>query len=212
MPGLFKRARALVFPSLFEGFGIPIVEAMRSDCPVICSNSSSLPEVAGDAAIYFDPLSIKEIHDKIKYFLDNESECRNRLVKLGRKQQVKFSARKMAEETSLVIDKVLARKNTRKITPPSRRIIKWPRISIVTPSFNQGKFIKRTIQSVLDQKYPNLEYFVIDGGSTDETVRILKKYGKQIKWVSEKDNGQTAAINKGLKQSTGGDNGLSELR
>lgn len=78
-----------------------------------------------------------------------------------------------------------------------------PKISIVTPSYNQGKFIERTIRSVLDQNYPNLEYIVIDGGSKDETVEILEKYGRKIKWVSEKDSGQTEAINKGLRMSTG---------
>ena len=77
-----------------------------------------------------------------------------------------------------------------------------PKISIVTPSFNQGQFIKATIESVLSQNYPNLEYWVIDGGSTDETVTILKSYGKKIKWLSEKDAGQTDAINKGFERTT----------
>ena len=71
-----------------------------------------------------------------------------------------------------------------------------PTISIITPSYNQGKFIRETIDSVLSQNYPNLEYWVIDGGSTDDTVKILKSYGDKINWVSEKDGGQTEAINK----------------
>ena len=77
------------------------------------------------------------------------------------------------------------------------------KISIITPSFNQGKFIKQTIDSVLSQKYQNLEYIVVDGGSTDETIDILKSYEKKIKWTSQKDKGQTHAINKGLKKASG---------
>jgi carbamoyltransferase len=79
-----------------------------------------------------------------------------------------------------------------------------PKISIVTPSFNQGQFIEETIRSVLDQNYPDLEYLVIDGGSTDQTIDIIRKYETQLShWESEKDRGQVHAINKGLTRATG---------
>ena len=81
--------------------------------------------------------------------------------------------------------------------------MKLPLISIVTPSYNQAQFIRATIDSVLSQDYPNFEYFVIDGGSTDGTVDILKSYGKKLNWISEKDAGQTDAINKGLRMAKG---------
>lgn len=78
------------------------------------------------------------------------------------------------------------------------------KISIITPSFNQGKYIEQTIDSVLSQNYPNLEYIIIDGGSKDNSVEIIKKYEKYLTyWISENDNGQSHAINKGLKIATG---------
>jgi glycosyltransferase involved in cell wall biosynthesis len=80
----------------------------------------------------------------------------------------------------------------------------WPRISVVIPSFNQGRFIEETIRSVLLQGYPNLEYIIIDGGSTDDTVEIIRKYKPWITyWVSEKDRGQCHAINKGFARAAG---------
>jgi glycosyltransferase involved in cell wall biosynthesis len=78
-----------------------------------------------------------------------------------------------------------------------------PSISIITPSFNQAQFIEETILSVLNQDYPNIEYIVVDGGSTDQTLDILKKYERRIKWLSEKDQGQADAVNKGLKMASG---------
>ena len=79
-----------------------------------------------------------------------------------------------------------------------------PTISIVIPSYNQGQFIEETLKSIIDQQYPKLQLVVIDGGSTDNSVQIIKKYEKHLHyWISEKDNGQSHAINKGFALCTG---------
>ena len=78
-----------------------------------------------------------------------------------------------------------------------------PKISVVVPSFNTGNFIETTLQSIVNQDYPNIECIVMDGGSTDGTLEILKKYEGRITWTSEKDKGQSDAINKGLQKTTG---------
>jgi glycosyltransferase involved in cell wall biosynthesis len=85
------------------------------------------------------------------------------------------------------------------ISPPDHP----PVISIVTPSFNQGEFIRQTIDSVLNQDYPRLDYQVWDGGSSDETLSILRSYGEGLRWQAEPDRGQAQAINKGWAMAKG---------
>ena len=81
---------------------------------------------------------------------------------------------------------------------------KYYKISVVTPSYNQEKFLEETILSVINQNYPNIEYIIIDGGSTDDSIKIIKKYEAFLTyWKSEKDKGQSDAINKGFYKSTG---------
>lgn len=86
----------------------------------------------------------------------------------------------------------------------NNRLERLPKITVITPSYNQGAYIEETILSVLNQNYPNLEYIIIDGGSSDNSLDIIKKYETKItRWISEKDSGQSNAINKGIKLATG---------
>ena len=80
---------------------------------------------------------------------------------------------------------------------------KYPLISIITAVYNNERYIRNVAESVLNQDYPNVEYIVMDGGSSDDTIEILKSYGDSILWESEKDNGQADAVNKGIRRAKG---------
>lgn len=198
MPYVFAGASMIAFPSLFEGFGIPLVEAMKSGVPIACSTFGSIPEVAGNAALYFDALNPNDIAEKL-YMLYTDKELRISLIEKGNVQKKKFSWDKCVNDTIDIISSLY--------TPPKIKEMflreEYPLVSIITPSYNQGEFIRETIESVLSQDYPNIEYIVMDGGSTDQTLEILKEYGDRIKWFSEKDEGQADAVNKGIRMAKG---------
>jgi len=89
------------------------------------------------------------------------------------------------------------------MTAPTKETV-WPLISVVIPSYNQGRFLEETIRSTVDQVYPNREIIVIDGGSSDESVPIIQRYAVHFRsWVSERDRGQSHAINKGFALAVG---------
>lgn len=135
---------------------------------------------------YFISLLAKSVFTKIRNGIN---------LKIKKQPMKNFTSKETREFVSkpLFDEKILLNKNPF-----------WPKLSIVTPSLNQGQFLERTILSVLNQNYPNLEYIIIDGGSTDGSVEIIKKYEKYLAyWVSEKDRGQTHALNKGYRKATG---------
>src|SRR3989344_2505697 len=105
LPIFYKNAMCFVLPSLYEGFGLPVLEAMQYGCPVITSNVSSLPEAGGDAALYVDPLNVDDIASKIKMIIE-KPQLRKELIKKGYEQVKKFSWEKTAKETLSVLEKV----------------------------------------------------------------------------------------------------------
>jgi glycosyltransferase involved in cell wall biosynthesis len=102
----YKQAECYVFPSLYEGFGLPPLEALSFDCPAVSSNRSSMPEILGEGAVYFDPEDLKSIQNSIEKVLDNPKK-RKEIVAKGRKRLSLYSWRNAAEETLRVYEKVL---------------------------------------------------------------------------------------------------------
>jgi glycosyltransferase involved in cell wall biosynthesis len=198
---LLERARALVFFSLYEGFGIPLLEAFDAGTPVVCSNTTSLPEVGGDAVLACDPTDIMAMAESMERILIDDV-LRKTLIIRGKARLAAYSWVKSAHRLLAACNRV-ATATINSTGVDSCLQTPSPLVSIVTPSYNQGRFLKRTIESVLTQTYPNIEYIVIDGGSQDNSLEVLRSYGNRFSWVSEPDNGQTDAINKGLSETNG---------
>ncbi len=194
---LMAAAELLVFPSLFEGFGIPVLEAFGLGLPVACSNVCSLPEVGGDAAEYFDPSNPEDIARAIELLWQNP-ELRAVYQQRGLARYREFSYEKSAARLAELFTQPAASG-----TGAPAQVREPTLVSIVTPSYQQGRFLRACIESVLHQDYPHVEYRVMDGGSTDESVSILKSYGTRFPWQSQPDGGQTSAINAGLAQAKG---------
>jgi glycosyltransferase involved in cell wall biosynthesis len=192
---LYERALALTFFSRYEGFGIPLLEAFAAGTPVVCSNTTSLPEVAGDAALMCDPNDVEAIAGLLGRVVDDVN-LRRELVARGRSRLGRYTWAAAADRLGAALQGVGGH-------AAAEPIGVLPLVSIVTPSYNQGRFLRRTIESVLAQTYPHVEYLVVDGGSDDETLDVLRSFGDRVRWISEPDSGQAEAINKGLRQTHG---------
>lgn len=206
MPLLYRDATALIFPSLYEGFGIPLLEAMNAECPIACSNTTACPEIVGNAAILFDPTNVEQIACAIRQLWER-ADVRASLVQAGRARRSAFDpaagARNLAEAFGKAVEEYEDPTKWRRSTQLVSAANEHPLVSIITPSFEHAHYIAETIESVRSQDYPNIEHIVVDGGSTDGTVEILKNYGAAIRWISEPDNGQAHAVNKGLAMAKG---------
>jgi|GEM_PF-910227 len=205
LPGLYAGATMMVFPSRFEGFGLPVLEAMACGCPVLAADVTSLPEVGGDAVAYADPSSAPAFADAIDS-LWNDPQRRRDLATRGRLRAARFDPETEARTTLRAL-RTLA--GWRQRSPSRAPIVleEQPPITVITPSYQQAAFLERTLESVLSQGYTALQYLVVDGGSDDGSVDLLEAYRARhprlLDYVSEPDGGQAAAVNKGLERATG---------
>jgi glycosyltransferase involved in cell wall biosynthesis len=196
---LYQNARVLTFVSRFEGFGIPILEAFHTGLPVITGRAGSCEEIAGDAALHVDEMDPESIAEGIEQVLVDEA-LRQAMIKAGRVRAEQFSWNRALELTLQSFDRI----TDPSYHPPVKvEISEYPTVSIVTPSYNMGRFIKETIESVLSQDYPYIDYMVMDAGSSDDTRQILESYNGKFRWESRPDKGQADAINKGFQASKG---------
>jgi glycosyltransferase involved in cell wall biosynthesis len=200
---LFLKTKALVFFSLYEGFGMPLLEAFDAGAPVVCGDTTALPEVGGDAVLSCDPTDVEAMSSLMER-IGADEKLRAELIAKGKERLKAYTWERSAQNLFDAFERVVRRADAAPAPVPA--VVKGtapPLVSIVTPSFNQGRFLRRTIDSVLNQTYPHIEYRVMDGGSTDDSVAILKSYGDRFPWVSQRDGGQTHAINMGLAESHG---------
>lgn len=197
LPEIYRHARMLVFPSLFEGFGIPILEAFHCGTPVVASDRGSCPEIAGDAALLVDATDASAIAAGVARLLE-DAALRRDLAARGRARTERFSWGEAVDRTLASLDRIALRRPAGAVVVEDR-----PVVSIVTPTFNMAKYLEETIESVLSQDYPHIDYIVMDGGSTDGTREILEKYAGRLRYWCEPDGGQGDAINKGFRESRG---------
>jgi glycosyltransferase involved in cell wall biosynthesis len=228
---LYKDALALIMPTAFGPTNIPVLEAWRMGCPVITSDIRGCREQASGAAVLVDPLDEKSTAEGI-WKVYSDKKLRKELIAAGTKRLARWDASDFSQTVRSTVSRALNELRSGKQSPwrlitfdDARRLRaelnipmprsaeppaevrglksrELPRISVITPSFNSGRYLEEAIRSVLDQRYPNVEHIVVDGGSTDGTIDILRRH-HHLRWLSRKDHGQSDAMNKGFLLSTG---------
>ena len=203
MDRLYRRAKVIIIPSRFESFGMVAIEAMHRGCVPIVSDRTALVDATADGALEFRNGDLANLVEKLRPLLRDESVWRDQSQRCQARAASAFNRDHLVQQNLRLFESLLQRQRLESLrAEPMTTTPTLPMISIVTPSYNQGPFIEETINSVWQQGYPRFEHIVVDGGSTDATLPILRKY-PHVRWVSEKDEGQTHAINKGLLQARG---------
>jgi glycosyltransferase involved in cell wall biosynthesis len=188
LPALYAGASVFVFMSHYEGFGLPPLEAMSCGVPVICSNTSSLPEVVGNAAISLPPGDSEGLADALEAVLSDDA-LHGALAEKSREQASGFSWKRFGDQVSRALGQV--------------RRSPLPALSIITICYNEPQ-IRDTCESIKRQAFRNFEWIVVDGGSNAETLAVLEEYREFMSvFISEPDKGRYDAMNKGIRASRG---------
>lgn len=194
---LIRGSRFVVQPSLFEGWSTVLEDCRSLGKPVLASDLGVHLEQNVAGMRTFERRNAQNLADQLLPMWNELPSGPHLHQEAVAKQSMPEMTQQFALKFCQIV-KEFSQSNSEELK------VNFPKISIVTPNYNQGAYLEKCIQSVLNQGYPNLEYIVIDGGSTDQSLSIIQKYADRISyWVSEKDSGQSDAINKGLKQSTG---------
>lgn len=198
---IYKKAKLILIPSRFESFGLIGIEAMKFGCVPVVGSGTALEETIDDTDLTFENGDLDSLVGVLRRLLSDGDILRTKYSQCPDKA-LRYSEEIVLSKNIEVFDSVLMSSMTDQPIEKSAEPTGSPYISIVTPSYNQGEFIGETIESIMHQNFGSFEHIVMDGGSSDDTVEVLKKY-PHLKWVSEKDAGQTHAINKGLLEARG---------
>ena len=181
MPYVFRNAKMLVFPSLFEGFGIPLVEAMRVGIPIVCSKSASIPEIVKDAAIFFDANDAYDMAKKI-HLVENDNELCKELIQKGTKRAMAFSWEKCAEQTLKVLEKQLV-----EWPKDNQRRYQMPQLTLLVPVYSELGKLQDLLDSVEKQEYGSKKVviFTKKKGIYSRLTKLINKYSMNLEVVTQ---------------------------
>jgi glycosyltransferase involved in cell wall biosynthesis len=206
---LYRRAKILIVPSSFEASPMVAIEAMRAACVPVVADKTGLVDLVGDMDLTFANGSLDGLCERLAALLGDTDLLRAKSSACHTRALTNLSTSALLGQNIVAYERVLGTDRCTSLTgraaperPAPAGNANDPLISIVVPSFNQGAYIGETIRSILEQDYPNIEVIVMDGGSTDSTIEVLRRF-PQITWFSEPDLGQTHAINKGMLLARG---------